>query len=73
MGLEGPCGFGCADFGPGKGGNPNRGFYYMVMVVAAALADHLLLIEIRAFGVYPAEALLLFSSLFPNRHTLMLR
>ena len=27
MELRGPCGFGCADFNPGKGGNPNRGFY----------------------------------------------
>lgn len=35
MGLEGLYGFGCADFSPGKGGNPSRGFYYMAMVVAA--------------------------------------
>jgi hypothetical protein len=70
MDLEGPFGFGRADFSPGRCFNTGRGFYYMVMVVEAAYPRHPLSIEIRASGVDPAEALLLFSSLFLNRHTL---
>jgi hypothetical protein len=73
MELEGPFGFGRADFGPGKDCNPNRGFYYMAMVVEAAYPHHPLSIEIRAFGVDTAKGLLLFSSLFLNRHTLTIQ
>jgi hypothetical protein len=73
MELEGPCGFGRADFGPGRCFNTGRGFYYMAMVVEAAYPRHPLSIEIRAFGVDTAKGLLLFSSLFLNRHTLIIR
>jgi len=72
MGLKGPFGFGCADFGPGRCFSTGRGFYYMAMVVEAAYPRHPLSIEIRAFGVDTAKGLLLFSSLFPNHHTLMI-
>jgi hypothetical protein len=36
MDLRGPFGFGRADFTPGKDANPNRGFCYYVVTVAAA-------------------------------------
>ncbi len=72
MGLEGPFGFGRADFSPGLCFNTGRGFYYMARLVEAALPHHLLLIEIRAFGVDTAKALLLFSSRYPNLHVLII-
>jgi len=68
MELKGPFGFGRADFGPGRCFSTDRGFYYMAKLVAAALPHHLLLIEIRGFGVDTAKALLLFSSPSLTRH-----